>query len=158
MLLSLVLHIPKQMDVEIIQTDVGLLGIASRNGYIRESYFISEGRPTNHNQLLIDRTLNYFNGTYTTITSNYKVSGTFFQRLVWKAICQIPYGQTRTYGQIAESIGHPNSCRAVANACGQNKLVIIIPCHRVVGKDNLGGYKWGWKIKKRLLDLEAYYS
>lgn len=80
--------------------------------------------------------------------------GTEFQENVWSRICEIPRGQTKTYKQIAEEIGHPTSYRAVANACGQNRLAILIPCHRVVAKSGLGGYRWGSDMKKRLLNEE----
>ncbi|AUV58189.1 methylated-DNA- -cysteine methyltransferase [Bandra megavirus] len=81
-------------------------------------------------------------------------SGTDFQKLVWKAISEIPYGETRTYGEIAQYIDKPNAVRAVANACGKNKIAIFIPCHRVVGKNNKGGYKWNTFRKKWLLKHE----
>ena len=88
----------------------------------------------------------------------YKLEGTPFQLKVWGEILKIPYGETRTYGEIANAIGEPKSCRAIANACGQNKLALIVPCHRVVGKTNIGGYKWGTHRKKWLLELEKRYK
>ena len=70
-----------------------------------------------------------------------KLKGTKFQTLVWKEISKIPYGQTMSYKEIAARIGHPNSSRAVANACGKNPYPIIIPCHRVIcSNGKLGGY------------------
>ena len=87
-----------------------------------------------------------------------KLDGTSFQKLVWEEISKIPYGQTRSYKQIAINIGHPNSSRAVANACGKNPYPIIIPCHRVIRSDgSLGGYsgKGGLKTKKLLLKKEG---
>ena len=85
----------------------------------------------------------------------FKVKGTKFQIKVWKQIMKIPFGETKTYSEIAELIGKPKAIRAVANACGQNKLALFIPCHRVVGKNGYGGYKWGIDKKKFLLKLEA---
>ena len=86
-----------------------------------------------------------------------ELEGTAFQIKVWKEIAKIPYGETRTYKQLAESIGHPNSSRAVANACGKNPYAPYIPCHRVIRSDgNLGGYsaKGGVRKKRRMLEEE----
>lgn len=81
--------------------------------------------------------------------------GTDFDKLVWTEIRKIPLGETLTYKQIATAIGRPTSFRAVANACGRNSNPITIPCHRVVGSDSLGGYRWGVELKSRLLEYEA---
>ncbi len=83
-----------------------------------------------------------------------KLPGTPFQHDVWRAICRIPYGETRSYTQLAEMAGHPAAVRAVASACGANPLPYYIPCHRVVAAHGLGGYAFGLHIKKRLLHLE----
>ena len=86
-----------------------------------------------------------------------KLEGTNFQRTVWKEISKIPFGETRTYKDLAIAIGKPNSSRAVANACGKNPYPVIIPCHRVIRSDGkLGGYSGvGGVIKKKeLLKLE----
>ena len=86
-----------------------------------------------------------------------KLEGTDFQRRVWKEISKIPFGETRTYKDLAVAIGKPNSSRAVANACGKNPYPVIIPCHRVIRSDGkLGGYSGvgGVKKKKELLKLE----
>ena len=86
-----------------------------------------------------------------------KLDGTSFQKLVWAEISKIPYGQTRSYKQIAINIGHPNSSRAVANACGKNPYPIIIPCHRAIcSNGKLGGYSGpgGISEKRRLLKNE----
>ena len=86
-----------------------------------------------------------------------KLEGTNFQRTVWKEISKIPFGETRTYKDLAVAIGKPNSSRAVANACGKNPYPVIIPCHRVIKSDGkLGGYSGagGVKKKKELLKLE----
>ena len=83
--------------------------------------------------------------------------GTDFQKSVWQTLQQIPYGETRTYQEIAKTIGHPRAYRAVANAVGANPVPIIIPCHRVVRSDgSLGGYSAGVGVatKKWLLDFE----
>ena len=85
------------------------------------------------------------------------IKGTDFQVLVWKEILKIPYGETRTYKEIAQAIGKPNSSRAVANACGKNPYAPDIPCHRVIRSDGkLGGYSGvgGLKMKEKLLKIE----
>ena len=85
------------------------------------------------------------------------IKGTDFQVSVWKEIAKIPYGEIRTYKDIANAIGKPNSSRAVANACGKNPYPLTIPCHRVIRTDGkLGGYsgEGGIKTKKKLLKQE----
>lgn len=82
--------------------------------------------------------------------------GTEWQKRVWSGLLDIPYGETRSYGELAAAIGHPKSSRAVGSANGRNPLPIVIPCHRVVGADGtLTGYSAGVKIKEHLLGLEA---
>jgi AraC family transcriptional regulator of adaptative response/methylated-DNA-[protein]-cysteine methyltransferase len=87
------------------------------------------------------------------------IRGTAFQERVWRALMQIPPGTTATYAEIAERIGRPSSVRAVANACGANKIAVAIPCHRVVRSDgSLSGYRWGVDRKRALLLKEAALS
>jgi AraC family transcriptional regulator of adaptative response/methylated-DNA-[protein]-cysteine methyltransferase len=84
------------------------------------------------------------------------IQATAFQRRVWQELRAIPYGQTRSYAEVAKAIGEPKAVRAVANACGQNPVAIVVPCHRVVRSDgSLGGYHWGAERKARLLAQEA---
>lgn len=81
--------------------------------------------------------------------------GTAFQKKVWKSLSNIKAGETKSYSQIAEEIGNPKSFRAVANACSNNKIAILIPCHRVINKNgDLGGYRWGIDLKKEILQRE----
>lgn len=81
--------------------------------------------------------------------------GTDFQRSVWSALRQIPYGEVRTYGQIAQALGRPGAARAVGQACNRNPLWIAIPCHRVLGRNfALTGYAGGVALKQTLLELE----
>ncbi len=81
--------------------------------------------------------------------------GTLFQHKVWAALRQIPYGQTRTYAQLAQAIDQPDAVRAAARACATNPVAVVIPCHRVVRSDGgLGGYRWGLERKKQLLESE----
>ncbi len=84
------------------------------------------------------------------------IQGTAFQRLVWKALCEIPPGSTASYADIAAKIGRPKATRAVAQACASNKIAVAIPCHRVVRRDGrLGGYRWGLERKRAVLEREA---
>lgn len=85
--------------------------------------------------------------------------GTPFQRLVWDAVAAVPYGETRTYGEIARTIGRPAAARAVGAANGANPLPVIIPCHRLIGANgDLTGYGGGIEIKRQLLALEANWQ
>lgn len=81
--------------------------------------------------------------------------GTAFQKKVWDALMKIPAGETRSYAQIAETIGAPRGARAVAQACAHNRVAVVVPCHRVVrGDGSLGGYRWGLPLKEKLLHRE----
>lgn len=97
----------------------------------------------------------YFSGNRTTFNIKINPAGTDFQQLVWKELQKIPYGKTKSYSEIAAVAGNKNAQRAVGNACNKNPIMIIIPCHRVVSKNNnLGGYAYGSKIKQKLLNVE----
>lgn len=97
----------------------------------------------------------YFTGRRTIFDLPLQPAGTPFQQAVWQSLRAIPYGETRTYGQIAAEVGKPNAARAVGQANHNNPLPILIPCHRVVGSGGaLTGYAGGLSIKKFLLDLE----
>lgn len=83
------------------------------------------------------------------------IRGTVFQQQVWEALRAIPYGETRTYGELAAAIGKPHAARAVGHACGSNPVSLLIPCHRAVGSDGkLTGYRWGVERKAKLLEVE----
>ncbi|MDU0894130.1 MAG: methylated-DNA--[protein]-cysteine S-methyltransferase, partial [Anaerococcus sp.] len=85
-----------------------------------------------------------------------RLEGTRFQKEVWHELQNIPYGETKSYKEIAKNIGNENAVRAVASAIGKNPLMIIIPCHRVIGRDGkMHGYAYGINLKKYLLDLES---
>jgi methylated-DNA-[protein]-cysteine S-methyltransferase len=98
----------------------------------------------------------YFEGDRATFDLPIELEGTPFQRLVWRALLEIPYGETVTYGQLARRIGRPTASRAVGAANGRNPISVIVPCHRVVGADGaLTGYGGGIERKRFLLELEA---
>ena len=97
----------------------------------------------------------YFAGTRQTFDLPLDVRGTDFQKQVWRALGQIPFGGTRTYSDIARQIGRPKACRAVGAANRANPVPIVIPCHRIIGSDgSLTGYAGGLDIKQILLNLE----
>ncbi len=97
----------------------------------------------------------YFRGERRGFDLPLDLQGTEFQVAAWRALAQIPYGETRTYAQQAEAIGRPAAVRAVGAANGRNPISIVLPCHRVVGADgSLTGFAGGVDVKRRLLDLE----
>ena len=97
----------------------------------------------------------YFTGKRKSFTIPLHPVGTDFQKQVWNALLEIPYGETRTYMEIAQRVGNPKGVRAVAQAIGANGIGIIIPCHRVIGSDHsLTGFAGGLEAKKILLELE----
>jgi methylated-DNA-[protein]-cysteine S-methyltransferase len=103
-----------------------------------------------------ETTPEYFAGNGESSISELDFRGTEFQRRVWSTLLTIPYGETRTYGQIAEQIGNPTAVRAVGAANGRNPISIIAPCHRVIGMNgNLTGFGGGLDAKAYLLSLEA---
>jgi len=98
----------------------------------------------------------YFAGELQAFDTPIELCGSDFQRAVWQGLLEIPYGETRSYGQVARAVGRPAAVRAVGRANGMNALAIMVPCHRVVGADgNLVGYGGGLWRKQRLLDLEG---
>lgn len=101
----------------------------------------------------------YLDGKRQTFTVPFDYNGTPFQMAVWNALCEIPYGQTKSYSDIANDINKPAAVRAVGTAIGANPVLITVPCHRVVGKNGaLTGYRGGLEMKTKLLDLERQGS
>ncbi len=96
----------------------------------------------------------YFEGRRKTFSLPLAPVGTDFQKAVWRQLCRIPYGETRTYGEIAAALGCPGTARAVGNACNKNNFLIVVPCHRVCKAGGLGGFALDLRIKKSLLELE----
>ena len=101
----------------------------------------------------------YFSGTRRGFDLPLAPQGTDFQRRVWRALQDIPYGQTRSYAQLAAAVGAPRACRAVGGANGRNPLPILIPCHRVIAADGrLAGFSAGLERKEALLELEGIHA
>ena len=97
----------------------------------------------------------YFNGERTQFDLKLNARGTQFQKQVWKELVTIPYGETICYGELARRIGNPSASRAVGSANGKNPISIIVPCHRVIGKNgSLTGFGGGLDVKKKLLEFE----
>lgn len=104
---------------------------------------------------VVDSILRGLKGERTILALPLDVRGTAFQMRVWSELRKIPYGETRTYSEVAESIGNPKAVRAVARACAINPVAIVTPCHRVIGSDGkLAGYRWGIERKAKLLTAE----
>ncbi|PEG34799.1 cysteine methyltransferase [Mycolicibacterium agri] len=118
----------------------------SRDGWIRDDRAFPEA---------VDQLEAYFAGELTDFDLELDMVGTEFQRRVWAALLTIPYGETRSYGEIARQIGAPGAFRAVGLANGHNPIGIIVPCHRVIGANgSLTGYGGGLDRKRMLLDME----
>lgn len=124
---------------------------------IPEDYF--EERKNDLGDKVISELKEYFNGQRKIFDFPLVIIGTDFQRTVWKELRKINYGEIKTYSDIAKNIGKPNACRAVGNANNKNPFMIVIPCHRVVGKNKKsGGYAFGVDIRNKLLELEKLYK
>lgn len=114
-------------------------------------------RPNAFSAYVIARVREFLDGKRRGFDFAISPKGTPFQKRVWQALLEIPYGQTATYSEIAARIGSPKSARAVGSACHNNPILLAIPCHRVVGKGFLGGFACGLAVKESLLSLEKNY-
>lgn len=146
----------------IYRSPIGLLEIVVRDDVLVSLEFVEE-ETGNDNHPLIEtckRQLDeYFNGTRKQFELDLKLEGTPFQNRAWEQLQTIPYGITITYGEQARRLGNPNASRAVGGANGKNKIVIVVPCHRVVGSDGtLTGFGAGVWRKKWLLDHERAHQ
>ncbi|MDR1167528.1 MAG: methylated-DNA--[protein]-cysteine S-methyltransferase [Heliobacteriaceae bacterium] len=140
------------------ETPVGKIGIAEENGAIVE---ISRnvGNTGLKETPLIKKAgiqlAEYFEGKRKSFDLPLNPSGTDFQKKVWRLLCKIPYGKTASYKETAAAAGNPNASRAVGGANNKNPIMIVIPCHRVIGSNGaLTGYAGGLDMKQKLLDLE----
>jgi methylated-DNA-[protein]-cysteine S-methyltransferase len=156
-------HVYKMMDsplgrLTLVATDEGLAGILWENDRPRRVRLNIEGEDTRHPVLVeTERQLEeYFAGQRKAFALKLDLAGTAFQRKVWNALLTIPFGETRSYGQIARQIGNPRAVRAVGAANGRNPVSIVAPCHRVIGSTGaLTGFAGGLDAKARLLALEG---
>ena len=145
------------------QTPIGRLWIAEENGKIVK--ISTQGNITENytESYLIKKAFRQLSEYFQKKRRNFdlpiKTEGTEFQKRVWQELVKIPYGETRSYGEIACRIGLPGAARAVGGANNKNKILIVVPCHRVIGADgSLVGFAAGIKIKKYLLELESEKS
>ena len=144
------------------ETEIGKIGIGEENGAVTDLFFGEAKLPEaaiNETDIIKEakRQLDeYFKGKRKVFDLPVSTKGTEFQKLVWEALRTIPYGETRSYKDIAVQIGKAKACRAVGMANNRNPVAIIIPCHRVIGsKGHLVGYGGGLEIKMRLLAIEG---
>lgn len=144
---------------KLIGSPLGLLTLVSDGEYLNEIRFgdVTQGGPSCPLLEQAEQELReYFENARCEFTIPLSASGTVFQKRVWDALRAIPYGETASYAEIAERIGNPKACRAVGSANHQNPLPIVIPCHRVIGKNgDLTGYAGGMEMKEFLLGLET---
>ncbi len=145
-------------------TIVGEVGVVEEDGYIievlvNEKIKDAEIKLTNLIQETFDQLDDYFKGKRKEFDIKIKLKGTSFQQKVWEELVRIPYGSTLSYKDIATKIGNMKASRAVGKANNKNPIPIIVPCHRVIGKNGkLVGYAMGLEIKQMLLDLENKYK
>jgi len=147
----------------IAATTKGLAFVGSQNaGLIELVVWIEKNRP---GTLLKEDSMfmepycieleEYFTGKRKKFDLPLDVEGSNFQKIVWRELLTIPYGETRTYSDIAWAVENPKAIRAVSSAIGKNPIAIVVPCHRVIGKNGkLNGYRGGLEMKQELLDLE----
>ena len=149
-----------------INTPIGRLRLVGNGETLHHLYFLPGKQIKNHPNDWIEEKLS-FEAVFEQLNSYFAkqcksfdidvcLTGTHFQKLVWKQLRNIPFGETQTYAKLAELIGRPKAVRAVGAAIGANPIPIIIPCHRVVGSDgSLTGFGGGLKTKEFLLELES---
>ncbi len=146
------------MFYQYLNSPIGFIKITANNEAINEVIFVENEEEDNPNALtqeVTNQLMEYFEGKRKVFNLPLSPIGTSFQQAVWEALCSIPYGETRSYGEIAKMIGNPKASRAVGMANNLNPISIIIPCHRVIGASGkLVGYGGGINKKIYLLDLE----
>ena len=145
------------MSVRYLDSPVGVLRLTAANGKLVE-IALTDKAGENDPDAATDRAaaqlMEYFDGKRKEFTLDAAPQGTPFQREVWKKLAEVPFGRVVTYGDLAQAIGRPTACRAVANAVGKNPFLIVFPCHRVVAANGLGGFSAGIAVKRALLRLE----
>ncbi|MGC6174652.1 methylated-DNA--[protein]-cysteine S-methyltransferase [Lacrimispora sp. 38-1] len=148
-------------NTAIFQTILGPVVISEQDEAVTEVFFAKGKQYSGNKQttpLLKEaekQLLEYLSGIRKTFDLKLAVKGTEFQKLVWESLHSIPYGETHSYKQVAEMIGRPEASRAVGMANSKNPILILTPCHRILGSDGkLVGYAGGLELKKKLLELE----
>ena len=151
------------MYERLIDSPVGLLTLRAEDGALTAILFGDQRTGLPGSNQILDQAeaelKEYFAGERKEFTVPVRLMGTDFQKKVWAALAEIPYGGTATYGEIAARIGSPKACRAVGTANHHNPVPIIVPCHRVIGAGgSLTGYGGGLEVKAYLLTLERHVS
>ncbi|WNC69733.1 methylated-DNA--[protein]-cysteine S-methyltransferase [Thalassotalea nanhaiensis] len=147
-------------DIAIIANNEGIIEVAFQQGKvaveITKDYQLADEHAPVHLAQAKQQLTEYFSGSRQSFDLPLSQHGTIFQNNVWQALTKIPFGKTINYGQLASNINNPKAVRAVGTANGANKIAIIVPCHRVIGRDKkLTGYAGGMGIKAKLLMLEG---
>ncbi|NLN71977.1 MAG: methylated-DNA--[protein]-cysteine S-methyltransferase [Thermoplasmatales archaeon] len=144
------------MSISYFPTTFGNLGIEDDGEYVTRIFLgPGESEPTDVALRAFEEISEYLSGDRREFTFGIRTEGTDFQKRVWDAISEIPYGETRTYAQIADRAGRPRAVRAAGSACGMNPVAIAIPCHRVVRTNGeTGNYFYGTEMKESLLRME----
>ena len=144
----------------IIDSPVGRLGLAEKDGLLYEVCFDPQWLPQGRTSPLLQEAIRqldeYFAGARRDFDLPLQLHGSEFQQRIWQQLRRIPYGQVSSYGEVALDAGYPRAARAVGNACNRNHLAIVVPCHRVVAANSLGGFGHRMDIKLTLLRLEGY--
>ena len=149
------------MNKLVFDSPIGKIAVFAENGFIVRAEIKTkektDGEITEKLLFEAEKQLSeYFDGKRRAFELPLKFSGTEFQKSVWNELEKIPFGKTKTYGEIAAAIGKTKAARAVGGACNKNPLVIIVPCHRVIGAGGkLGGFACGTDTKEWLLGHEA---
>ena len=141
-----------------VNSPVGILRLSGSDEALSEVRLVAEPGPEEQPEALsqtVKELCAYFAGSLREFTVPTQPLGTKFQQAVWEALKTIPYGEVRTYAQVAAMIGKPKAARAVGQAVGANPCLILIPCHRVVAAGGIGGFSSGVEVKRQLLALEA---
>jgi methylated-DNA-[protein]-cysteine S-methyltransferase len=147
-----------------VDSPIGLLTLAGRGSVLTNLRMVDQTYEPSRTDwspnpgafaAAVDQLAGYFAGELTDFDVELDLQGTEFQRRVWKALLTSPFGETRSYGEIAEQIGAPGAARAVGLANGHNPIAIVVPCHRVIGANgSLTGFGGGLDRKRTLLELE----
>lgn len=141
-----------------LTNSIGIFEITADDQAVSSINYVSDIKESNPNVITENacRELQeYFDGKLTTFTMPFKYHSTPFREMVWNELITIPYGETRSYGDIAKAIGKPKASRAVGQAVHFNPIMIVVPCHRVIGSNKqMVGFACGIDVKVKLLDLE----
>jgi methylated-DNA-[protein]-cysteine S-methyltransferase len=145
----------KDLITESYNSPFGEITVISTIGGIISLNFSKSANSNTHKTEIQNQLDEYFSGTRRNFNLKLNLQGTAFQKKAWQAMLQIPYGKTTTYGEIANKIGHPKAARAVGMACNKNPVIIIVPCHRILGASGkLTGYSAGLDKKQWLIEHE----